>query len=441
MNDLLRNPLILILFLILPSVGFAIEVPSLKKLDLDPQELGALLEERSLVILYPPASVILPGDEKSREVRFVSVVAKVRAGLADVTRTVTDFLHYSEFMPQVKKTRVRSDGTYYEVEYDLRFELPVVNMNLNYTVLHRWSDPGTLTFERIRGEIGHIYGKWEFFPQGTDSTIVAYTVWSDTESMGFIVRTMLSAQPDLRIAIPISYAVVVVQAIRDRVEGKRVTPIMDPKNLPRSPRIPLLTRGSLPFRTLTKLSREGTLLFVHPMQWIQKEGTPLDLLFVTGVKLSPYPPSTTTRYTTSFARYPEFFDQVRKAIVQEIPNGWVVEWKLKLGFGILSVPVDYTLRYEWIEPQRILRYYRVAGDLEYIYGSWEFLEDPEGKGTFIFYTTASQLGEKAPAILKLGNLIPNRQLVVGASASSVILEKFVEWIGKEIEEEKGASQP
>jgi hypothetical protein len=307
-----------------------------------------------------------------------------------------------------------------------------VNLNLNYTILHRFSDPKTLTFERTKGDIAHIYGQWEFFPQGTNSTIVAYTVWSDTESMGFIVKTMLSAQPDLRIAIPISSAVVAVHAIKDRVEGKKDLP-RDFTNLPRTPRIPLLTRGDLPLPTLKKLSREGTLLFVHPTQWIQREGKPLDLLFVTGVKLSPLPLSPTTGYTTSFARYPEFFDQVRKAIVKEIPNGWMVEWKLKLGFGILSVPIVYTLRYEWLEPNRILRYYRVAGDLEYIYGSWEFLSDPEGKGTLTFYTTASQLGEKAPAILKLGNLIPNRQLVVGASTASVILEKLVEWIGKQKE--------
>lgn len=417
---------------ILASSGtlFALEVPELRKLTLDPSELATLTRERILVLLHPPVPFTDPEAHKTRESRFVTVLTQVQAPLTRCTEVVTDFPHYPEFMPQVKRTRVKTPAPQrFQVEYDLKFELPVVNLNLNYTVEHFWVAPENLEFYRTAGDIAHIFGRWEFVPLSSGTTLIAYTVWSDTESMGFLVRTMLDAQPDLRIAIPISSAVVVLQAIKERIEGKKSSPPA-PASLPRVPRIPYITQSSLPLATLGRLAREGTILFVHPLQWISMRGAPLDLLFVTGMRLAPTPLTTTMARTVSFERYPEFFDQVRRARTKPISNGWEVEWRLKLGFGIFSVPVDYTLRYEW-QGERILRYYRIAGDLEYVFGAWEFVPAPQEEGTFIFYTTASQLGEKAPAILKLGNLIPNRQLVVGSSAASVILEKLVEWLEKQ----------
>lgn len=421
----LISQILLLMFALTPIPVLPLEIPELRKLNLDPTELRTLTEDRFLVLLHPAVPFTPEGEKEERRIQFVTVITQIRAPLTRVSEVVTDFVHYPEFMPQVKKTRVSTPQGKYIVEYGLRFELPVINLNLHYTIEHRWVGAENLEFLRISGDIAHIYGRWEFLPSGTDATLLAYTVWSDTESMGFLVRTMLDAQPDLRIAIPISSAVVVVHAVKDRVEGSKRSP--SPQGtLSRTPRIPLLTRGDLPRKVLSQFSGEGSLLFVHPAQRISLAGKPLDLLFVTGVKLSPLPLTETIEKALSFSRYPEFIDQVRKAIVKSIPNGWDVEWRLKLGFGILSVPVDYTLRYEWIHPQ-ILRYYRIAGDLEYVFGAWEFLPAEE-QGTLIFYTTASELGDKAPVILKLGNLIPNRQMVVGTSAASVILEKLVGWL-------------
>ena len=48
--------------------------------------------------------------------------------------------------------------------------------------------------------------------------------------------------------------------------------------------------------------------------------------------------------------------------------------------------------------------------------------------TLTIYTTGSQLGDKAPAVLKLGNLIPNRQVVVGVSSAALIVEKQAAWM-------------
>ena len=44
---------------------------------------------------------------------------------------------------------------------------------------------------------------------------------------------------------------------------------------------------------------------------------------------------------------------------------------------------------------------------------------------------ADEFGKHAPAILKLGNLVPDRQLTVGTSTAAVITEKLGPWIEKQ----------
>jgi hypothetical protein len=272
-------------------------------------------------------------------------------------------------------------------------------------------------------------GRWEFFPLQDGRTLLVYTQWSDMDSLGFTMRMMFRAQPDLRLAFPVATTTLVVEAIRRRAEGLPVTepaPVTAPVS---QPEIPLLSdpQSPVPLDALRFLSRSGTVIVIHPRQWIQTRAGPLDLVFVSStahVKTSAY---TAQYYTRQFARYPEFFNQVRQTVHRNTAAGEFVDWELGLGFGFLAVGINFTLTYDEDPNGAILRYRTHAGDIEHVYGAWEWISLGEQESLAV-YTTVSELGPDAPAIMKLVNLVPNRKITVGVSSSAIIAEKIRPWI-------------
>jgi hypothetical protein len=195
--------------------------------------------------------------------------------------------------------------------------------------------------------------------------------------------------------------------------------------------IPLLSEGALaiPADAMLGLAKMGTVIFIHPTQWFQSADGPMDFVFVTAAVKVKAPLEKVTELSTRFESYKDFFEQIAKVKAKPTPTGFDVDWRLKLGFGILAVPVDYSLRYERKTPL-VMPFHRTKGDLTYLWGAYEWMKPAEDE-TLVFYTTGSQLGDKAPAIIKLGNLVPNRQVTVGVSSAAVILEKLAPWVEKQ----------
>ena len=406
-------------------------VPRIQDLKLDPEKLAGIIRSRQLVLLYKeqPLQIKTEDGIETLEERFVSSMAVIDAPLAQVRALLLDLESYSKFIPQTEKVEIRSRGDDRIVaDFELEFELPVVNVDIEYSLAYTLEPSGDITFKLVEGEMRESLGRWELIPLSGDRTLAAYTYWSDLEGMGFMVRTALKVQPDLKMAIPVASAAVVLDAVRRKAEGR---PPKDkpPTSADKHPRIPELAGGQIPLNTIQTLARKGTILFIHPPQWIKGAKEPLELIFVSAGGIVRAPLQRTIELSCSFSRYKEFFDQVVRVKTKEIPKGYIVFWKLELGFGVFAVPIHYVLKYHESTPTRLV-FRRLKGDLQYIYGAWEWipLNDEE---TLILYTNASELGEKAPAVLKLGNLVPNRQVTVGTSSAAVIVENQIPWIEKQ----------
>lgn len=402
--------------------------PRLAELGLPAEGLAKLVGDGALVLLHPGRAAEVAG--KDREVRFASAAVRIAAPVSAVAAVIRDFAAYPEFMPQTEKVSVTKapDGAD-RVAFRLRFELPVGGIRLDYTLDHRATPDGGIEWTLVEGDMAANAGRWEFFAAGPNETVAVYTLWSDLRSTSFILRQILDAQPDLDLAIPVSSAWTVAESVKRRVEGRAPTPPSDIKGLRRDPVIPLYSRGDLPEDVLRSLAARGTVLFIHPTQWLATASGPLDLVFVTAVRPVPVDLPEARRLARSFDRYPEFFEQVRGAKVTPTPKGLMVDWHLGIGLGILAIPVKYRLEYVDVGPAT-MPFRRVSGDLDYVWGAWEWLADGDDR-TLAIYTTGSQLGDKAPAVLKLGNLIPNRQVVVGVSSAALIVEKQAAWIAQQ----------
>lgn len=402
--------------------------PRLADLGLPADGLAKLVGDGQLVLLHPGRAATIGG--KAREVRFASAAVRIAAPVSEVAAVIRDFARYSEFMPQTEKVTVTKapDGAD-RVAFRLRFELPVGGIRLDYTLDHRATPDGGVEWTLVAGDMAANAGRWEFFAVGPQETVAVYTLWSDLRSTSFILRQILDAQPDLDLAIPVSSAWTVAESVRRRVERRNPTPPADATGLRRDPVIPLYSRGDLPEDVLRSLAARGTVLFIHPTQWLATAAGPLDLVFVTAVRPVAASLPEARRLARSFDRYHEFFEQVRGAKVTPTAKGLLVDWHLGIGFGILAIPLKYRLEYVDAGPAT-MPFRRVSGDLDYVWGAWEWLADGDGR-TLAIYTTGSQLGDKAPAVLKLGNLIPNRQVVVGVSSAALIVEKQADWIARQ----------
>ncbi len=422
--------LALSVFVGLPALAAAdpLAPPRLGDLGLPAAGLARLVGDGQLVLLHPARAATIDG--KAREVRFASAAVRIAAPVTAVAAAIRDFARYPEFMPQTEQVTVtKSPDGADRVAFYLRFELPVGGIRLDYTLDHRATTDGGIEWTLVEGDMAANAGRWEFFAVGPRETVAVYTLWSDLRSTSFILRQILDAQPDLDLAIPVSSAWTVAESVKWRVEGRAPTPPADIRGLRRDPVIPLYSRGDLPEDILRSLAARGTVLFIHPTQWLATAAGPLDLVFVTAVRPVAAPLPEARRLARSFDRYPEFFEQVRSAKVTPTPKGLTVDWHLGIGFGILAIPLKYRLEYVDLGPATT-PFRRVSGDLDYVWGAWEWLADGADR-TLTIYTTGSQLGDKAPAILKLGNLIPNRQVVVGVSSAALIVEKQAAWIARQ----------
>jgi hypothetical protein len=100
------------------------------------------------------------------------------------------------------------------------------------------------------------------------------------------------------------------------------------------------------FKSLAKL---GTLMLIYQKQQIpEKKGSdPVDLLFISAGRVVQAPIEQAKAMTLKFERYHKFFDQVDEVDVKKVDNSIIADWELELGFGVISIGIEYALEYHW----------------------------------------------------------------------------------------------
>ncbi len=412
------------------NAAVASQVPRLQDSGIDFSKISTITQKHQLAILHEskPMEIVIDDEKERVDVRFVSAIATIDAPIEQVRSTILDFSRYKEYMPQLKKSNVRkNDKSGVVVDFKLKFLLPIIKVNLDYTLRYQEEENGDIVWDYVEGDIEGNMGRWELVPLSKNTTMVIYTVWNDMRSMGFWVRMVLNAQPDLEVAMPISTTALVVDALKKELE--KTLKESAPKSMfTKSSRPPQISELGVSATTFKSLAKIGTLMLIHPKQQIpKKEGSdPVDLLFISAGRVVQVPIEKAKAMTLKFDRYHEFFDQVDEVDVKEIGGNIVADWELELGFGVISIGVDYVLEYNW-RNKNTLDFSRLSGDIEYIHGSWEWFS-LDNETTLFFYTNASVVGDEAGMILKLANLIPNKDLVLGSSAAAVLAENQAPWI-------------
>ena len=179
------------------------------------------LDVQTLEKLVSKGELVLTEENISGNLENVTAGIMIEAPVSEVWQVVTDYNHYHEFMPQTKRVRiVKQSGETAEVEYNLKLAVSVVGIGIDYILRHTHQKPDRVSFELVSGDLAEVRGGWEFIPiAGGEKTLAFYSVYTDLKSLGRVASFALKQEPSMELAINVSSAVLIVKAIKDRVES------------------------------------------------------------------------------------------------------------------------------------------------------------------------------------------------------------------------------
>jgi ribosome-associated toxin RatA of RatAB toxin-antitoxin module len=424
-----------LLVIVLLSAGSAAasDVPSIRDLGIDPAAVAPIMGESQLILLHKEREHTwqLDGKEHKKSVAFISSMQVIDAPVSTVRGVVSGVEKYPEFVAEIKKVKVKTKDGQRLAAIKSENNAIIMSIGVDYTLAIGDTPEGDITWNLVEGDLDEFAARWEFFSLPGNKTLLAFTSWQDFASISFTVRTIIRAQPDFNTIIPVSSAAVLMNSIAKRASGLPAGAIKAAVDVPQ---IPMLSTGSapMPLASMRKLAESGTFMLIHPVQWLKaKKGKPEEFLFMSAGAITQMPVDKLQGIVTHFDRIPEYLpkqvDTVQK--VKTTDGTTAYDYKLKVGISILTVSVKYRLGYTDVTPHAV-SFRNLSGDLEHVYGAWEFFDLGDGK-SLVYYTTGSIVGEDAPAILKVGENMPNRDLIIGISSTALTINKLLPWLAKQ----------
>ncbi len=404
-------------------------VPRIADLNLDKVHLQALVDQRSMVLLHEPQTIPVWQDDQwqPRTFRYATGFYVIDRPIADVRRAVTDYASHPRFMPDLDRAEVKEwRADRWLVEFHTSLKMPMMRLNIEYLVEHRLTPEGDIIYRLVDGDIDAGQGRWEFVELGPAKTLVMYTLWADIESASFVIKTVLSANANLKTATSVSGAALIMQGLADWMAPSGDG---DKSYSTRAPSIPLLSKDPAARAALGGLARRGTVMLVHPEVRYQEGEDQVELLFVSAARIVPYSQDIVRSYPTRFGSYPDRFSEVKGIKSRKMQGRFIVDWKTDMGMGVVPVPFNYRTEYVMASADA-MPFRRTAGDVRFLFGAWEWPEIGPGE-TILIYTGSRDAQSKSRLISKLGSLIPNRKLAVGISVATIMVEGIATWMADE----------
>lgn len=381
-----------------------------------------LLEDRELVVLHEDEP---PQSKTELSGRYVSGIVRLNAPPETVAETVTDFPAHSEFIKLYRDVSVveESDDRH-RVHYDARVEMALLTLNVEFVLDYRQISDREWIWSCGGGDIETYRGRVELLPVNDGETLLCLSSWIDLSGASWLLDTVLWAQPDLTVTLPVTMTSILIHGFHNRLEKDPLgAPPADPTP---DPDPPSLDELKLETADLAPLLDCGTLLLFHPRRTVSTQDGPYDLLFTTGLRTIDAPRESSRDRLSNFESYPDFIDQINNVTTTELPEGFRSEWFFKLGLGILSIPVSFTIDYSWENSHRLVFTLR-DGHFDLIAGGLEWHEHP-ADSTLYAITSGSYIHEDAPRLIRLANAIPYREIFMGVTLSTVILQKSKQWL-------------
>lgn len=361
------------------------------------------------------------------DLRFVTSLIVINKSRKEVISAYMDYEKYPQHFPQYPEAGIiKSQGNQYLLGMRQVYKLMLFSLKADFRYLYKKEANGDLSYLLLDGDVGAGVGRMEFIAIDENKTLVASTQWLDLDTAKFVFRTVIKAQPDLKVTAPLAACAMLSNQYREMIEGE-IRPSTNIESLPSKPEIPIYATGNIPVKTFRQLTELGTLTFVYPKQWIQTEQGPKCMEFISSATRIPGDITQSKPYSSDFTRFNEYIKQAKKVEISKKDNGYSdIDWNLKIGLGFVGLNIDYETNSHWINENTAL-FEGTGGDIEPIFGAWEWI-DLNNNNTLVLFTAAVNISDNASWIVKLGNKVPNAHIIAGIFMGTLIVENQAEWI-------------
>ena len=213
----------LALFLLMAGFLFlqparASEEMSVVRMGVDPKMMERLLQEGGILIIKE--------NEQGGRFKYITSGILINAPPKEAWKTITDYEHYHEFIPDCEKVET-TPGEAENVIYTkitVAFKFSILKYKVRYTLrqVHQ-KDKLRIDWTLKEGDLAEVIGAWELIPlENGKVTAAFYSTYSDLRSLGYLVKYLFKEQPVMELAITSSAAILMIRAVKARVEGKEL---------------------------------------------------------------------------------------------------------------------------------------------------------------------------------------------------------------------------
>jgi len=383
--------------------------------DASPLVLEHLLEIGEVIIFYDNPPVV---DWMS------AAGILINAPIEIVFETITDFDHYSEFVPMTEKAVAHKIyDNFYQVDYQLNVRLAIISYKMNYGVYHYHRPPYRSDWCYAWGDFENnmCIGFYELIPTADGKrTMAFYSVYSQPRSR--LLRYIYSKNPVLEKLINVSTATLVIRAIKQEAEkrykeqGGKITHLSKPK-----PIFQVLEEAP---ESMKKILAQGKLLLLE-------DTSPV---YVTAGSLVKADLKESWKVISNFPRYPEFIPGVKSVdCLGWGEKGPKYHWEIDMDLGIFHYKYGYDAEYE-IKAPYLARWSIPIKDKPPAQGFWKLI--PVDSQTLIFNGSTADLRSMGWLLRAMLKIEPTFEHALLTSQSLVNISYITDEIEKKARPEK-----
>lgn len=413
-------------------------IPRFQELGISPEHLVSLVSDKISLLVYPEKKLSIgnSGDKKTfKNARLVSAFTVIDAPVKKVRELIKNYENYPNVMPRTEKaTIIQKIGRHSLVEYLLVFKLPIMSLKIKYVFQYTEDKNGDISIRLREGTGEEGASRWEFIPLSNDRTLLVFTTWNNMENSGYFFKKIVKAQPGLKATIPEISATLAIDSIKKQfLKGRnsaknkyQFIPELKIFNKPFNKKLPQIPVFNVEERkAIALLSEFGMTLVLHPKRNFKSNSEVITLEYISLINKDKTSVENHQGLLFDFDNYVDFLPQLDQIHHEKADTGFYTEWYFKYKFGILTLPVQFSLDYIWLD-KNSLYFYLVDGDFESFYGSlcWYSINDDP----LFQYTLAINIGNNLPFSLKVLSKLPRSSLLSGLFMGTSFVESQKQWI-------------
>lgn len=182
----------------------------------------------TLNALMKKGQVLIIDENPDGGLELVTAGILIDAPPSKVYETLVQYDKYSEYMPSTAGVKVvgKKDGKEL-VQYNIEFKFLVLKFSVQYTMKQTYIKNKEIRWELDSSKDGKLktsYGAWQLYSAPGNRTAAFYSVYADLKTISWALRKTFEAEPAMEVSVNASSCVMVLKAIKNRVEDPTYAP-------------------------------------------------------------------------------------------------------------------------------------------------------------------------------------------------------------------------